>query len=88
MRSILLTSGTTIAGLLPLLYSHDSSQGKDIWENLALSSIGGLSSSTVLILSAVPALYWIMTRLGWLLARLWARVRRKPLTQPPAPVTG
>jgi len=87
MRSILLTSGTTIAGLLPLLYSHDSSQGKDIWENLALSSIGGLSSSTVLILSAIPALYWIMTRLGWLLARLWARVHRRPLAQPPTPVT-
>jgi multidrug efflux pump subunit AcrB len=77
MRSILLTSGTTIAGLLPLLYKQDTTGGKDIWENLALSSIGGLTSSTVLILSAVPALYWIATRWGWGFARLgrWLRTR-------------
>ena len=30
MRSILLTSGTTIAGLLPLLYKKDLAEGKDI----------------------------------------------------------
>jgi len=79
MRSILLTSGTTIAGLLPLLYKHDTTGGKDIWENLALSSIGGLTSSTVLILSAIPALYWITTRWGWGLARLgrWIGTRRQ-----------
>jgi len=77
MRSILLASGTTIAGLLPLLYKVEqgSNEGKDIWENLALASIGGLASSTVLILMAMPALYWIFTRLGWSLARLWRRVR-------------
>ena len=88
MRSILLTSGTTIAGLLPLLYNHDPSTGKDIWENLALSSIGGLTSSTVLILSAIPALYWIMTRFGWVLARQWTRIHRRPLPQtaPPPPL--
>ncbi len=73
MRSILLTSGTTIAGMLPLVYQSDTSTGNDIWNNLALSSIGGLTSSTVLILSAVPALYWIFTRLGWTLARGWRR---------------
>lgn len=70
MRSILLTSGTTIAGMLPLLYKKDAAAGKDIWENLALSSIGGLGSSTVLILAAVPPLYWMFTRWGWGMARL------------------
>lgn len=73
MRSILLTTGTTIAGLLPLLYKHDLSGGKDIWENLALSTIGGLTSSTVLTLSAIPAFYWMFTRWGWWTARLWHR---------------
>ena len=78
LRSILLTSGTTIAGLLPLLIKlTDSSEGKDIWENLALSSIGGLTSSTVLIIGAIPATYWIMTRFGWVMMRLWARIRRQ-----------
>jgi HAE1 family hydrophobic/amphiphilic exporter-1 len=83
LRSILLTSGTTIAGMLPLLIKiADTTEGKDIWENLALSSIGGLASSTVLIISAIPALYWIMTRFGWALARLWTRIRKRAV-QPP-----
>jgi HAE1 family hydrophobic/amphiphilic exporter-1 len=80
MRSILLTSGTTIAGLLPLLYKKDASAGKDIWENLALSSIGGLGSSTVLILMAIPALYWMFTRWGWGLARFGRWIKRRGAT--------
>ncbi|MCU0612872.1 MAG: efflux RND transporter permease subunit [Candidatus Eisenbacteria bacterium] len=77
MRSILLTSGTTIAGLLPLLIRlTEQTQGKDIWENLALSSIGGLVSSTVLILVTFPALYWIGVRAGWGIRGLWHRLIR------------
>lgn len=88
MRSILLTSGTTIAGLLPLLYKKDAAVGKDIWENLALSSIGGLGSSTVLILMGIPALYWMFTRWGWGIARLGRRARHadKELTPPAEPI--
>ncbi len=77
LRSILLTSGTTIAGMLPLLYKKDAAAGKDIWENLALSSIGGLGSSTVLILAAIPTFYWIFTILGWRLARVRQRWSRR-----------
>ncbi len=91
LRSILLTSGTTIAGLLPLLVKiTDTTEGKDIWENLALSSIGGLTSSTVLIISAIPAIYWITTRLAWAVARGWARLRRRlpqPAPQPSGTTT-
>ena len=79
MRSILLASGTTIAGLLPLLYKvEEAGGGKDIWENLALATIGGLASSTVLILMAMPALYWAFTRFGWAMARLISRIRGIP----------
>ncbi|PID80448.1 hypothetical protein CSB20_07450, partial [bacterium DOLZORAL124_64_63] len=42
MRSILLTSGTTVAGMIPLIYNANPSEGNDIWNNLALSSVGGL----------------------------------------------
>ena len=49
----------------------------DFWENLALSSIGGLNSITVLILSAIPALYWIFTRWGWGFARAWRWLRTR-----------
>lgn len=77
LRSILLTSGTTIAGLLPLLVKLSRrTSGKDIWENLALSSIGGLASSTVLILVALPALYWAGVHAGWMLRRLGSRIGR------------
>ncbi|MFT5784622.1 MAG: HAE1 family hydrophobic/amphiphilic exporter-1 [Candidatus Krumholzibacteriia bacterium] len=86
MRSILLTSGTTIAGLLPLLYKKDASAGKDIWENLALSSIGGLGSSTVLILMGIPALYWMFTRWGWGFARLFSKMSRPDSESGPDPV--
>jgi len=79
LRSILLTSGTTIAGLLPLLIRLTDAEGKDIWENLALSSIGGLASSTILIVSSMPVLYWVFTHLGWWIAIGWARLRgRRP----------
>ncbi|MBM3319032.1 MAG: efflux RND transporter permease subunit [Candidatus Eisenbacteria bacterium] len=93
LRSILLTSGTTIAGLLPLLVrltDEGAGSGRDIWENLALTSIGGLISSTLLILGALPALYFVFARLGWALARLAARLRgRSPerATAAPAPET-
>lgn len=76
LRSILLTSGTTIAGMLPLLIKLTEVEGKDIWENLALSSIGGLASSTVLIVGGIPALYALAVRLGWALSRHGAAVRR------------
>ncbi|HEX5132112.1 MAG TPA: efflux RND transporter permease subunit [Candidatus Krumholzibacteria bacterium] len=82
MRSILLTSGTTIVGLAPLLVHMNDTADKDIWENLALATIGGLTSSTLLMLFMIPALYTTSIRVGWVLRRLrgWlgARLRRRP----------
>ncbi|MDH3217289.1 MAG: efflux RND transporter permease subunit [Candidatus Krumholzibacteria bacterium] len=76
LRSILLTSGTTIVGLAPLLVHFRDTKDKDIWENLALASIGGLASSTILILLAMPALYYMCIRCDWLWRGLLQRVRR------------
>ena len=94
LRSILLTSGTTIVGLIPLLVSvHDvpstlfgidlpfeiswmDDQNQDIWENLALSSVGGLVSSTVLLLLALPPLYFGVVWTSWQLRSFAAWVRR------------
>ena len=50
-------------------------------------AVGGLASSPVLIISAIPALYFAFSRLGWALRRSWARLRRhviQPLTARPA----
>jgi HAE1 family hydrophobic/amphiphilic exporter-1 len=84
LRSILLTSGTTIVGLVPLLVKFRETEGQDIWENLALSSIGGLVSSTVLILLAMPPLYYAGIRAQWLARRFgsWIRARFSRRTHP------
>jgi HAE1 family hydrophobic/amphiphilic exporter-1 len=76
LRSILLTSGTTIVGLAPLLIHFRETEDKDIWENLALASIGGLASSTLLILVAIPPLYYVSVRFDWLWRRVYQAVRR------------
>ncbi len=51
-RPILLTTTTTVAGLLPLALSSTS-----LWPPLAWAMISGLISSTVLTLLVAPALY-------------------------------
>ncbi|HML75172.1 MAG TPA: CusA/CzcA family heavy metal efflux RND transporter [Anaerohalosphaeraceae bacterium] len=56
-RSILMTSLTTILGLLPLLLSHGI--GAEVQRPLAAVVIFGLSTSTLLTLFVIPAFY------GW-----------------------
>ncbi len=76
LRSVLLTSLTTIVGLSPLLVKFGEREGKDIWENLALSSIGGLASSTLLLLVCMPPLYYFCIRTDWVWRRFAAWVKR------------
>jgi multidrug efflux pump subunit AcrB len=52
IRPILLTTATTVAGLLPLALSRST-----LWPPLALAMISGLVSSTALTLVVIPALY-------------------------------
>ncbi len=61
-RAVLLTSLTTIAGLMPLL-SEKSLQAQ-ILIPLAASIVFGLLASTVLILVIVPSLYTILADFG------------------------
>jgi len=76
LRSILLTSGTTVVGLAPLLVHMSDSNDKDIWENLALATIGGLAASTIMMILVFPALYYYCVRSGWGLRTVWRRIRR------------
>lgn len=55
LRPILLTTATTVAGLIPLALSPSS-----LWPPLAWAMISGLSASTALTLVAVPALYRVL----------------------------
>jgi len=61
VRPILMTSLTTICGLLPLVLFSPSANA-NIWNALAYTLIGGLASSTILVLSVTPALYYLLER--------------------------
>lgn len=59
VRPILMTSATTILGLLPLVL-FSASADANIWNALGYALIGGMSSSTVLVLTVTPALYKVV----------------------------
>ena len=52
LRPILLTTATTIGGMLPLWLSHDP-----MFETMAVAIIFGLAFATLLTLVLVPMLY-------------------------------
>jgi multidrug efflux pump subunit AcrB/outer membrane protein TolC len=56
-RPIVLTTGTTVAGLAPLLFSAST-----LWPPMAAAMISGLVIATVLSLAVVPALYVLLFR--------------------------
>ncbi|MDT8437245.1 MAG: efflux RND transporter permease subunit [Gemmatimonadota bacterium] len=56
VRPILMTTCTTVFGLLPLIL-FAGSQDENIWNALALATIGGLLSSTLFVLVAIPVAY-------------------------------
>jgi multidrug efflux pump subunit AcrB len=56
-RPILLTSATTVAGLMPLALSDSP-----LWPPMAFAMITGLTASTLLTLLVVPALYTLAFR--------------------------
>lgn len=61
VRPILMTTATTVLGLLPLVLFGDGA-GSNIWDALALVLIGGLLSSTLFVLTITPAVYGVLER--------------------------
>ncbi|MGB0743921.1 MAG: efflux RND transporter permease subunit, partial [Opitutales bacterium] len=55
VRPVLMTAGTTLLGLLPLLLATGT--GSEVQRPLAVVVIGGLVSSTILTLLVLPSLY-------------------------------
>lgn len=66
LRPILMTTLTTILGMLPMALSRG--EGAEIWRPLAVSVIGGLSFSTLVTLVLIPVVYSIVEE----------KIRRKP----------
>jgi HAE1 family hydrophobic/amphiphilic exporter-1 len=55
LRPVLMTSLTTILGMLPLALS--SGEGSEIWKPMGIAVIGGLTFSTILTLIVIPVMY-------------------------------
>ncbi len=60
LRPILMTTLTTILGLVPL--SLGIGQGSQLQAPMAVAVIGGMTSGTILLLAFIPALYYLLNR--------------------------
>ncbi|NNM33184.1 MAG: efflux RND transporter permease subunit, partial [Gemmatimonadetes bacterium] len=61
VRPILMTTATTVIGLLPLVLFSETANS-NIWNAFTYALIGGLTSSTLLVLTVTPALYLLFQR--------------------------
>jgi HAE1 family hydrophobic/amphiphilic exporter-1 len=61
VRPILMTTTTTVLGLLPLVLFSETADA-NIWNALGYTLIGGLLASTVFVLTTTPALYSLFER--------------------------
>jgi len=62
IRPIFMTSMTTILGMLPLVIFREAGSQSDIWSSLALCTVGGLTTSAILILLVLPIFYYYLFR--------------------------
>ena len=62
LRPVLMATLTTAFGLLPLIFT--SAVGSEVQRPLAIVVVGGLTSSTLLTLIALPTLYWSTSQQG------------------------
>jgi len=62
LRPVLMTSATTILGMLPL--SMSSGSGSELWSPMGIAVIGGLIFSTLVTLVLVPVVYAVFARHG------------------------
>jgi HAE1 family hydrophobic/amphiphilic exporter-1 len=60
LRPVLMTTITTLAGLLPMAISKG--EGSEVWRPLGVTMIGGLSVSTLITLLFVPTLYAVFEK--------------------------
>ena len=58
LRPVLMTSFTTILGMLPMALGIGN--GSELWQPMGIAVIGGLTCSTLLTLLVVPVMYAIL----------------------------
>ncbi len=62
LRPVLMTSLTTILGMLPLALG--TGEGSEIWQPMGIAVIGGLTFSTMLTLLVIPVVYSVFGATG------------------------
>lgn len=62
LRPIMMTSLTTILGLIPM--ALDKSESSNLWSPMAITVIGGMTVSTFLTLFVIPCVYLIFKDFG------------------------
>lgn len=55
VRPILMTTTTTVIGILPLVVNSEKSE--NFWYSLSITTMGGLIASTIFVLTVIPVLY-------------------------------
>ena len=76
LRPILITSLTTVIGLLPM--ALDRSEASGLWSPLAITVIGGLSVSTALTLFLLPSFYLIFDDFRQYIYGVKSQYQQKP----------
>jgi hydrophobic/amphiphilic exporter-1 (mainly G- bacteria), HAE1 family len=89
LRPVLMTSLTTLLGLVPMAFLAGEGMGQ-IFAPMGRAVIGGLATSLVLTLTLTPVLYAWIDDIGQWLEDVWAGMRaaarpRAPSTADPAP---
>ncbi len=60
LRPVLMTTLTTIFGMLPLALSR--AQGAEIWNPMGITMLGGLALSTLITLVLIPTVYYTLEK--------------------------
>ncbi|MCK4764401.1 MAG: efflux RND transporter permease subunit [Candidatus Aminicenantes bacterium] len=64
IRPIFMTTATTVLGMMPLIIlKQKAASSADIWSNLALCTVGGLTTSATFILFVLPIFYYLLYKL-------------------------
>ncbi len=72
LRAVLITTGTTIAGLLPMALFPG--KGAELTADMAKTVAGGLAAATFLTLVLLPLVYELVDSAGIRVAGLWNRL--------------
>ncbi|KPK32680.1 MAG: hypothetical protein AMS24_03475 [Chlamydiae bacterium SM23_39] len=71
LRPVLITTITTICGMIPLLLGRK--EGTEMWKPFAIAVIGGLSFSTFVTLILIPLLYSVFYKVRLKRGELWKK---------------